>query len=163
MFFLSYLVVFYCLTAQTGLLAAPSVLHLLSATNLSLVLLLLPLLADFCRFLSILSNIFFLFRHRVRPAQATPVIIIFVVRFVVGFRDHYCCPMASLLVAWCRCRNKQVVAAVLHLLNVEFDMVDIPGQDVGSKVHTVVSYGCAFSDVLVQGAFVLCGVKRWET
>ncbi|CAM9958477.1 unnamed protein product [Ectocarpus sp. 12 AP-2014] len=28
----------------------------------------------------------------------------------------------------------RVVAAVLHLLNVEFDMVDIPGQDVGSKV-----------------------------
>ncbi|CAN0189849.1 unnamed protein product [Ectocarpus fasciculatus] len=28
----------------------------------------------------------------------------------------------------------QVVAAVLHLLNVEFDTVDIPGQDVGSKV-----------------------------
>ncbi|CAM9398169.1 unnamed protein product [Pylaiella littoralis] len=28
----------------------------------------------------------------------------------------------------------RVVAAVLHLLNVEFDTVDIPGQDVGSKV-----------------------------
>lgn len=28
----------------------------------------------------------------------------------------------------------QVVAAVLHLLNVQFQTVDIPGQDVGSKV-----------------------------
>lgn len=35
----------------------------------------------------------------------------------------------------------QVVAAVLHLLNVEFDPVDIPGQDIGSKVRY---YICRF-------------------
>lgn len=34
------------------------------------------------------------------------------------------------------CKLQQVVAAVLHLLNVEFDTVDIPGQDVGSEVRT---------------------------